>query len=675
MRAPRIAATLGLIALVIPAAASSSLASAPSRTASARLSAPLGLKGFLLNYAEPTRHVFPTEPAFAWSPSPNAQHYEFQLARSSSFRESSIVYENDALPSPTSSVPVTLPWTTGSGSGYGFQARARAVTQNGTTPWSAAFGFNVRWPNIPTPLPSQDGLLRWTPVVGASGYEVWEMGITGTGATQIFDKWVFTQTNVLDERDWYTFHAGQSADTSWYKTIHWRVRAVRVTSLVPTKNDSPRSSMGPWSPVYTTVNGARPVAPTALALGQTLSDVVGTTAAPAAHGSMPGFTWSGNRGLTGGKQELYRTYVFSDQDCLNPVYVGAVVGSPAYAPRISGPLALPATQTEIAAARTTVLANGSEGQALSFDDEPIVASESLNPNKAAVDPLDPKNVNLTPDVDPNLPDPTTAVTGTTTGPTVDPTSISVDTKWVNLWDTDWPSNGYYWTVVPVVATSPRAYSTTLVSGAVVGGTTIIVSGLGLQAGDSISIGSGGPTEEANSVASISGSVVTLGSPLQKNHGAGELIVRNSALEYQETELWQDACAAGRVGRFGKISQPVVTGGAKPFISGLTTNGSVVAGGTTRTFYGVPVIAWQPALGADEYQIQWSRTEYPFEPALTKIAPGTSTLMSSKAIGFKPGTYYYRVRGLDFQLPKNARAMGWSKVQKVVIAAPVFTVDG
>ena len=50
-------------------------------------------------------------------------------------------------------------------------------------------------------------------------------------------------------------------------------------------------------------------------------------------------------------------------------------------------------------------------------------------------------------------------------------------------------------------------------------------------------------------------------------------------------------------------------------------------------------------------------------------------MSSQAIGFKPGTYYYRVRGLDFQLPKNARGMGWSKVQKVTIAAPVFTVTG
>src|SRR5205823_13366598 len=207
MRGPRTAAALGLIGFVLPAAASSSFASVSSRTSARDLAAPTGLKGFALNYDEPTRHTFPDQPAFAWSPTANAQHYEFQVARSTSFRDSSIVYENDALPSPTAAIPVTLPWVSGQGRGYGFEARVRAVTDAGATPWSRSFGFDMRWPHIPTPLPAPDGLLRWTPVVGADGYEVWELGLTGTGATQVFDKWVTTQTNVLDERDWYTFHA------------------------------------------------------------------------------------------------------------------------------------------------------------------------------------------------------------------------------------------------------------------------------------------------------------------------------------------------------------------------------------------------------------------------------------------------------------------------------------
>ena len=182
MRGSRIAAALVLIALAIPAAASSSLNTSPSASSVHKLTSPAGLKGFLLNYSEPARHVFPTQPAFAWAPSPNAQHYEFQLSRSSSFRDSAIVYQNPALPSPTAAIPVTLPWVGGHAGGYGFFARVRAVTDNGTTPWSRSYGFDVRWPNIPTPLPSPDGLLRWTPVVGASEYEVWEMGITGAGA-------------------------------------------------------------------------------------------------------------------------------------------------------------------------------------------------------------------------------------------------------------------------------------------------------------------------------------------------------------------------------------------------------------------------------------------------------------------------------------------------------------
>jgi hypothetical protein len=34
-----------------------------------------------------------------------------------------------------------------------------------------------------------------------------------------------------------------------------------------------------------------------------------------------------------------------------------------------------------------------------------------------------------------------------------------------------------------------------------------------------------------------------------------------------------------------------------------------------------------------------------------------------------------VRGIDFELPKAARGMGWSKVQKVTIAPPTFAVSG
>ena len=52
MRGPRTAAALGLIAFVLPAAASSSFASVSGRSSARDLAAPTGLKGFALNYDE-----------------------------------------------------------------------------------------------------------------------------------------------------------------------------------------------------------------------------------------------------------------------------------------------------------------------------------------------------------------------------------------------------------------------------------------------------------------------------------------------------------------------------------------------------------------------------------------------------------------------------------------------
>ena len=72
---------------------------------------------------------------------------------------------------PAVSVDVALPWFTGQP--YALYAHVRAITKDGPTPWSNPFAFNMRWPSVPTPLPSQPGLVRWTPIQGATGYQVW----------------------------------------------------------------------------------------------------------------------------------------------------------------------------------------------------------------------------------------------------------------------------------------------------------------------------------------------------------------------------------------------------------------------------------------------------------------------------------------------------------------------
>jgi hypothetical protein len=163
------------------------------------------------------------------------------------------------------------------------------------------------------------------------------------------------------------------------------------------------------------------------------------------------------------------------------------------------------------------------------------------------------------------------------------------------------------------------------------------------------------------------------------------------IEYRELETPQDACEAGRVGAFGKVSEPALTAGGAPFATGLSPSGRLVQATRSKpSFYGAPLVAWQPALGADQYQLQWSKTRYPwraydpvskqryekFTYATSALLDRTVTTPSGPGRGpLAPGTWYYRVRGIDFALPGNARAMSWSDPVTIHIAKPVFKVSG
>ena len=85
----------------------------------------------------------------------------------------------------------------------------RAVTRGGVGAWSQPFGFNMRQSVVPKPLTSFPGLLRWTPVEGANAYEVWLIDS---------NKKLFVYTNVLDERELFTFHQSDA----WISTLRWR---------------------------------------------------------------------------------------------------------------------------------------------------------------------------------------------------------------------------------------------------------------------------------------------------------------------------------------------------------------------------------------------------------------------------------------------------------------------
>jgi hypothetical protein len=629
-------------------------AGAATRAQSSSFSAPRGLHGFLLRADEPAQDTFTRTPSFAWLPVAGANRYEFQLASSRTFASGALLARKTTH-APAVALAIALPWITGTP--YSLYARVRGISPSGkATPWSPLFGFNMRWTNLPLQVDAVPGLIRWTPVDGATAYQVWYLEP---------DKVFKTQTTVADEREYYTLHH----DPTWTATVHWRIRAVR-TLYGSARNGLPAVSYGPWSSVYTSTN--TPFTTGTLSTVETISDSISTAATPAAHHVMPAFSYSGDTGLNGVPEELYRVYVATDRDCVNIVFRGAIVGSPAYAPRWNGTLGLPGDMAGLGD-RTKFLQPGNEGLTTMADGTPVVANESQEPGETTISSGEDDSPS---NGDTDAPPTETKVAGP--APTFSPATLTVDKANVgppvDLWDTDWPTGRYYWTVVPVGAYVQTTLNTTLGATASVGATTITVSaGDQLAVGDVLLIGTG-PAQEKVTVVSATGSSVTVSPALVNSHGTGDVVVRSGgSLTYKDLELPQDACAAGRVLTFGKTGEPALaSSGNLPFASGLSPNGRLVSATSSKpAFYGTPLVSWEPALAASAYEVQWSKTRYPFVTVTTPIL----TYGTSAVLPLTPGKWWYRVRGLNLALPAGARAMAWSKALPVVVAKPTFKVVG
>jgi len=565
------AARLALVAVVL-------LGTLLTATASAREAAapgaPNGLRGFSLRPNESTTHTFSRTPAFAWNPVRGASCYEFELATSRTFDGSSVFWSNVAYGTtsgkfcrsvsftspvagdsesaettvktviapiriPATSVNLVLPWFTGKP--YALYAHVRAITTQGATAWSKPFGFNVRWEDTPVPMPAKPGLVRWAPVEGATAYDVWYTDIR---------KIVRTHTNVADQREFYTFHL----EDTWWQTVRWRVRPVRqVVGALP--NGLPAVSYGPWSPIYAATNP--PWSAGKLQVRFAVSDDISTDSKAAAHELMPALTFTGDTGNDGQEYRLFRAYAFTDRDCVNVVFRGSVVGGPAFAPRVSGPLKLPIGQSELDAALAGILGSAETETAKTYmvDGSPVISNETIGEEGA----------------------------------------VRVD-----LPDVDRDSTRYFWTVVPV----------------------------------------------------------------------GIYVPESGAFEYVDVESPQDACESGRVGSFGKESRPAITTAGSPYVSGLSPTGRLLAqAGKHPVVYSTPLVAWRPVVGATAYEIQWSRTKYPWRARGSSITFATSSVLK-----LSPGLWYYRVRGLN-AAQVGTPAMTWSTPIAVRVVRPTFRIAG
>ncbi len=542
--------------------------------------APTGLKAFLLLADEPETHTFPRTPSFAWTPVRARGHYEFELATTQTFAEGNVVWSDDNVKQPAVSVPLQLPWMTGRP--YALWAHVRFVAKNGkVSRWSAPFGFNTRWrdTDVPKQLTAPPGMVRWAPIEGATAYDVLYPDIVPAKAFQ-------TTTNVADEREFYTFHDSYA----WTNPIRWRVRAVRyVDPALPTKNGLPRVSYGPWSPVFTSVNPPAALGP--LSPAATVSDEYVTADESKPHELTPGFAWSGSPSVASSVSAgspLYRVYISTDDSCVNRVFSGALVGSPAYAPRtVGGPMTLPQNTSDLGIAMSGVIKfGGGEGAAYDATGDKVLTNE------------DPSNA-----VDKGSSGSSGSSGGASGG------SQSSVAR-VDLWDSGWPNGRYYWTVVPV---------------------DVLAIGVPAKPGDP------------------------------------------QPVEYHEMNVPQDACQSGRLGSFGKVSKPVVAESSTPFASGLSPTGRITAaagGSRTPVFHSTPLVAWQPATGAINYEVEWAKGKsYPWKKAGSLQTPATSAVLPLD----KPGVWWYRVRGINPSLPAGAQKMTWSNPVSLKLTGDQFKI--
>jgi len=382
--------------------------------------APPGLHALVYRADEPVKadHTYALMPAFAWKAVDGASNYELQLATSRTFSDATTLYDK-SFGAPVASIQLQVPWMTGKP--YALWARVRVVANGQTSRWGAPFGFNTAWQAIPQRQDAPDGLIRWSPVEGATGYEVWFMNVPGNYQTHFR-----TLTNVADEREYWTFHPAGA------KTIRWRVRAIRLVTSGSLPNGIRAVNYGPYSQPFTTTTSAALSANKIQGTGA-LSNVESTPKAAKPHQLTPGVAWSGTRDYAGigAGSELWRAYVFSDRQCINPVMTGSLIGGPAWAPREGDPLKMPGTDEELNEFRNGKFPGfGPQDNVYAADGSTPSASESPGTTAGSGGTTPASDGGATPT--PTGANPTTATPGL-----------------ISLPDNGWPQGRYWWTVVPV----------------------------------------------------------------------------------------------------------------------------------------------------------------------------------------------------------------------------------
>ena len=135
---------------------------------------------------------------------------------------------------------------------------------------------------------------------------------------------------------------------------------------------------------------------------------------------------------------------------------------------------------------------------------------------------------------------------------------------------------------------------------------------------------------------------------------GIIVDESGTFTYYDAESPQDACESGRVASFGKESRPIITTAGTPYVSGLSPKGRLLAqAGSRPIVYSTPLVSWRPVVGATAYEVQWSRSKYPWRSRGSALTYATSSVLQLSS-----GLWYYRIRGLN-AAQVGTPAMTWS----------------
>ena len=650
MRSLRIAALLALAVFA-----------ATATTSSAAVSSPTGLHGFLLRADEPATSSFSRTPSFAWTPVPGARTLPVpDLDEQHLPRQRRPLQQRDADEPRRRAEPDAA--VDHGHAARPLRARSRRRRHRPRTPWSAPSASTSRRPPPPTPLPSYPGLLRWTPTDGRGR-------VPGLADRRTRQDRVRPHERPRRAR---VLHVPSEPAVDRQRALA-RARAAR-RRVQPAAQRHARSR--------TTARGARSTVSSnpamtggPITLIGTVSDVFsdGSPSSPA-HQLMPAFMWSGNQTLVRhGRRALPRRGLHRQHVPEPRLHrrrrrqprVGAAARRPARPAGRSRPRAEGAHH---------VPPDGTETSSQTFDGTPLTPAEQQAPaTPTTTVPGDiPAFPGTTP---PGGTDPTSG--GSSGGGTSTITVTGSVGPPVVLWDVDWPESGYYWTVIPVVRHRRREHRRRR-AGRRQGRDASFRSSdtSGFTTGDSVTIGTAPATRHARSRRrrpARSRSTTATTTAIRRRRGHDTRAARSSTgrRASRRTRAKPAACSASASRASPSLTtcddavrdRPVLHRTAhlgREHVDVLRQPARRLDAGPQRRHLRGPV-----------EQDGCTRSSREIDPRSS--SKGFLTFSTADILPLAAGTWYYRVRGIDYNLPTGVQQMSWSTPQRLVVAQPKFKV--